>query len=302
MPCSNLSSFNPSTDIPDLSGKVILITGGTAGLGTETILQLSKHNPSRILFTGRNTTAANKVIETTKAINANLDIRFIPCDFTPLKSVQEAGKHVVATNERLDILMCNAGVMAVPKVVTKDGYEVQFGINHVAHASLIKTLLPLLLEAGQKPDSDVRIVSNSSLGFTFATTIDFDKLHSENDLGALGAFKRYGQSKLANILYTRQLAKHYPSITSVAIHPGIITTGLMTGMSSFNKHFVDVTTIGRRIDIEDGAKNQLWCATMGKEGLRNGGFYEPVGRWEGGRTRRRMRVLGMNRGSGRRGS
>ncbi|KAF2204416.1 dehydrogenase with different specificitie [Delitschia confertaspora ATCC 74209] len=257
----SVSLYNPSTDIPDLSGKVILITGGTTGLGAKTILQLASHLSERILFTGRNASAASNVIASAKAINANLSISFIFCDFTSFVSVKDAALRVPSSNYHLDVLMCNAGVMALPKAVTKEGYELQMGVNHLAHALFIKTLLPLLL-------------STAKLG---------------NDIRAMGAYKRYGRSKLANILYTQQLAIRYPSITSISIHPGVINTGLITGggMTWFNKLFIDVFTIGMHLSVEGGAKIQLWAAMARKEELVNGGFYEPVG--EVGRTTEQSR-------------
>ncbi|KAF2241544.1 dehydrogenase with different specificitie [Trematosphaeria pertusa] len=278
MPChTTFASFNPDSDIPDLSEKVILITGGTAGLGTETILQLAKHNPARIIFTGRNAAAAEAVIQSVKSTPSKTELTFIPCDFTSLDNVRDAGKEILARNTRLDILVCNAGVMALPKGLTKDGYEIQFGINHIAHALLIQTVLPLLLQTANEPNADVRIISLSSLGFTLATTIDFPLLKIEHDMGALGALKRYGQTKLANLLYAQQLAKRYPQITSVAVHPGVVNTELGRGLSAFYKYFVQIFTVGQMISVQDGAKNQLWAATTDKAQLVSGAFYEPVG-------------------------
>ena len=279
MSTTKYPDYIPSQDIPSLTNKVLLITGGTAGLGHQTILTLAPHNPSRILFTGRNTSAAKSVIESTKALNPKIDISFIQCDFTSLPSVKSAAQKVLAENDRLDILMCNAGVMAIPKGLTKDGYENQMGTNHLAHAMLIKTLLPLLLTTSKLPGSDVRIISSTSLGFQFARTISFPELKTERDMFFLGAFQRYGESKLANILYAQQLAKRYPGITSVAVHPGIVHTGLVTGLKWGLRWFTYLTTIGRTIGLEDGVKNQVWAATVPKEKgmLENGGFYIPVG-------------------------
>ncbi|KAF2269423.1 dehydrogenase with different specificitie [Lojkania enalia] len=264
-------SFNPNSDIPSLSDKVILVTGGTAGIGTETIVQLVKHNPDRIYFTGRNASSAENVIQSAKDTNPNVQVTFVACDFTSLQSVYEAGKRVTNESQRLDILICNAGVMAIPKTTTKDGYEVQFGVNHLAHALLIKTLLPLMLHTTTLSDASVRIVILSSLGFRGASTIDFPRLKSEQDMGILGPFMRYGQSKLANVLYAKALAKRYPDISSVSIHPGIIKTGM----------FQAATTFWRQISVQDGAKNSLWAATVKKEKIKNGAFYEPVGQMGG---------------------
>ncbi|KAF2273900.1 oxidoreductase [Westerdykella ornata] len=266
-----------SLQIPALTGKVILVTGGTSGLGSEIVLQLSQHNPEHILFTGRNHDGANRLIQT---INSATQTRvtFIPCDFTSLTSVKKAGDAIASAASRLDLVFCNAGVMAVPKGTTEDGYEIQFGINHLAHALLIEVLLPTLLRTAESPGSDVRIVFTTSLGFTFATTIDFPHLRSEHDMGILGALKRYGQSKLANILYARQLAEHYPSIVSVSVHPGIVKTGMASRFSTFYRYFIKLATIGRQVSVTEGSKNQLWAATTGRESIKNGQFYEPVGK------------------------
>jgi NAD(P)-dependent dehydrogenase (short-subunit alcohol dehydrogenase family) len=241
-------------------------------------VQLSKHNPQHILFTGRNQKAADSVIQAVRTAAPNVEVTFFTCDFTSLESVKTAGNAITSSVSRLDLVFCNAGVMAVPKATTKDGYEIQFGINHLAHALLVKLLLPVLVRTTEEPGSDVRIVFNTSVGFALASTIDFATLRSEQDMGALGAFKRYGQSKLANILYARQLAERYPAITTVSIHPGVINTGLVSGLSTFNRHFVSLSTIGRQVTVAEGTKNQLWAATTKKENIVNGMFYEPVGK------------------------
>ncbi|ORX92059.1 dehydrogenase with different specificitie [Clohesyomyces aquaticus] len=291
MPRPSTISFDPATDIPDLSNKVLLITGGTAGLGTETILQLSKHNPARILFTGRNTTAAENVIKSIRATNTKAELKFIQCDFSSLQSVYSAAKGILDGNTRLDILICNAGIMAMPKGLTADGYEIQFGVNHLAHALLIKTLLPLLLSTSTLADADVRIVSTTSLGAGFASTISFDKLRTEHDMSILGPWRRYGESKLANILYVQQLAKRYPVITSTAVHPGVIYTGLVDGLSTGNRWFVYATTVGSSVTLEEGAKNQVWAATGRKGDVVSGRFYEPVGKV--GRVFKGVKVVGL---------
>ncbi|KAF1994838.1 short-chain dehydrogenase/ reductase-like protein [Amniculicola lignicola CBS 123094] len=268
--------YDPSTDIPSLSSKVFLVTGGTAGLGMETVLQLAKHDPARIIFTGRNVSAADKTISAAKKVNPGLDIVFMPCDFTSLDSVYAIGKEVLKQNLRLDVLLCNAGVMAVPAAVTKDNYEIQFGINHIAHALLMKVLLPLLQRTASLPNTSVRIVSNTSLGFAGSKGIHLDKINAPGASSFIGRWFRYSDAKLANILYAQQLAKHYPEITSVAIHPGVIITGLVSSLPLFDRIFVFLTTWWQQIDESDGVKNQLWAATAG-DGVANGAFYEPVG-------------------------
>jgi NAD(P)-dependent dehydrogenase (short-subunit alcohol dehydrogenase family) len=176
--------------------------------------------------------------------------------------------------------MCNAGVMALPPQLTQDGYELQFGINHLGHALLVKLLLPTLLRTAEAPNSDVRIVFLSSIAYRIHPKggITFDALRTTQDIGKiLGSWVRYGQTKLANILYAAELARRYPNITSVSVHPGVIATGLVDNLSLFNKLLLYVTNIGRMKKPVDGACNQLWAATGNKKEIVNGEFYEPVG-------------------------
>ena len=175
--------------------------------------------------------------------------------------------------------MCNAGVMALPPGLTTDGYEIQFGTNHVGHALLVKLFLPTLLRTAEAPNSDVRIVFLTSLGFRGHPSggIVFNDLHTTQDFGVIGHWTRYGQSKLANILYPAELARRYPKITSVSVHPGVVATGLVGNLGFLNKALVYVTNIGKVKVPADGTWNQLWAATAKKGRITNGAYYVPVG-------------------------
>lgn len=276
-------NFNPEKEIPDLHGKVILITGGTAGLGYETILSLAAHHPAHIFFTGRSQTSADKLLQEVNAKHPDTKVTFVQCDQASLASVQAAAQSITSQTTRLDTLIANAGIMALPPGRTQEGYELQFGTNHVAHALLAKLLLPLL-EATAQRTSDARIIWLSSLGYGFHPRggILFPQLHTaQADIvrwsAFFGAWYRYGQSKLANLLYARAFAAHHPAITSVAVHPGTSPTGLVTGLGRAQRWFIYVTTIGQMITPEQCAWNQQWAATCAKEKLEGGKFYEPVG-------------------------
>jgi NAD(P)-dependent dehydrogenase (short-subunit alcohol dehydrogenase family) len=142
--------------------KLIILTG-TSGLGQETIMELVKHNPKQIFFTGRNAASAETVLVKTKEYFT--DVVFVPCDQTDLKSVASAAKTILEkSNDQIDAVICNAGVMAIPLGVSKDGYEIQFAINHLSHALLIRYFLPALQRA-VKERGDARIVSLTSLAF-----------------------------------------------------------------------------------------------------------------------------------------
>ncbi|KAK3676821.1 hypothetical protein LTR78_003025 [Recurvomyces mirabilis] len=281
------SDFSAATDVPSLIGKVILVTGGTAGLGRETVLSFASKQPAHIYFTGRSQPSAEKLVEEVQKKYPEAHITFVPCDLASLKSVQKAARDFLSKVDRLNIVMLNAGVMALPPGLTSDGYEIQFGTNHMGHALLVKLLTPML-EATAESGADVRLVWNTSLGYKGAADyikngIVFDKLKTPcKDLSpVLGEWMRYGQSKLANLLYARVYTKHYPSITSVSIHPGVSATGLVTSLSLFQRMFVYATNIGRMVSAEDCASNQQWAATAplgdGKREVQSGQYYEPVG-------------------------
>ncbi|KAB8207598.1 hypothetical protein BDV34DRAFT_211606 [Aspergillus parasiticus] len=270
--------FNPDNDIPDLSGKVIFITGGTAGLGAQSVAQLAKHSPARIYISGRNATNAETIIKEIAEAGSNTPVSFVECDLTSLDSVKRAADDIIAKEARLDVLMCNAGIMALPPGLTKDGYEVQFGTNHLGHTLLIRKLLPLMQRTAET-GADVRVIILTSRGYQLHPYggIIFDDLKTTQDYGFLGSWKRYGQSKLANILYTRELARRYPAITAVSVHPGVITTGLVENLGWAHRWFIYATTYNQMVTLEEGAYNQLWAATTSKDGLETGQYYMPVG-------------------------
>jgi NAD(P)-dependent dehydrogenase (short-subunit alcohol dehydrogenase family) len=177
--------------------------------------------------------------------------------------------------------MCNAGIMAHPPGVSKDGYEIQFATNHLGHAMLIKALLPTLLKTAEEPGSDVRIVSITSTGWRGHPKggVQFETLNTVQDhFPVLGKWVRYGQSKLANLVYAAELARRYPNMTCLSVHPGIFATELVGNLGTFDKAFVYVTAIGRVLPEEKGAHSQLYVAAGAKkEDLVNGGYYTPVG-------------------------
>lgn len=215
-----------------------------------------------------------------KNVSSSTTYTFIECDQTSLVSVQSAAKKFLASASRLDVLLCNAGIMGVPPELTKDGFEIQFGVNYLAHALLMKLLIPVL-ERTATEHGEARIVSLSSEGFRNPPKggIAFNTLKStQDDLGMFAKWQRYGQSKLAQVLQTRQLAKHHPSIKSICIHPGVIMTGLVNNLPLGDRIFVKALTWGQGISPEEGAYNSCWAATTeDKANCVSGGLYKPVG-------------------------
>ncbi|OKL58126.1 hypothetical protein UA08_06427 [Talaromyces atroroseus] len=278
---SKVASFLPERDIPDLSGKVILVTGGNGGLGKELILSVAKKNPKQIFMTGRNESACLRAIENIKCQVPNIlpNITFLQCDLASLSTVQSAAEHFRREAVRLDLLICCAGIMIVPPGLTKDGYEIQFGTNHLGHALLTKLLLPVLLKTAKEPNGDVRIVVFSSQGWNLHPRkgIVFDKLRTTQADLWIARYQLYGQSKLANTLYTAELARRYPQLTCVSIHPGVVMTNLVTSTTDIDQKIVKLTSSSKILTPEEGTRNALWAATTKKEAINNGAYYEPLG-------------------------
>ncbi|KAK1546533.1 short-chain dehydrogenase/reductase family Oxidoreductase [Colletotrichum paranaense] len=273
---------------------------GTAGLGKSTILALLAHNPSHIYFSGRSHASAEALIDAAASSSSSPTpppLTFVPLDQTSLPSIRAAiKKHF--THTRLDILINNAGIMAGAPGLSADGYEIQFATNHLGHAMVVRELLPVLLRTaggsgssssdggggGDDAPADVRIINLTSVGYQAHPRdgISFETLGTtQTGPPVLGQWIRYGQSKLANILFTRELARRHPSITTLAIHPGVVDTGLVTNQSRLNRLFVYLpqTIMGSSVlTPEQGCWNQVWAAAAAKKtDLVNGGFYMPVG-------------------------
>jgi NAD(P)-dependent dehydrogenase (short-subunit alcohol dehydrogenase family) len=256
---------------------------GNGGLGKQTIQYLAAHSPSRIYLAARTASKASSAIASIRAVVPDAPVEHLPLDLTSFSSIADAANTFKSKEKRLDILINNAGVMAMPYSLTKDGYEIQFGTNHVGHALLTKLLLPVLLETAKEPGADVRIINISSIGHLAAPSggIIFDQKLLEKHY----TWRRYGQAKLANILFTRELASRYPQITSVALHPGVILTDLYASLqgNAFLNFWLAVYgrlfrfLPGHFKDTAGGALTQTWAATIQKEKLQNGGLYGPVG-------------------------
>uniref|UniRef100_A0A093UR88 Putative oxidoreductase n=1 Tax=Talaromyces marneffei PM1 TaxID=1077442 RepID=A0A093UR88_TALMA len=283
-------NFNPEKEIPELDGKVIFITGGTSGLGRASVASLAKRNPAHIYFTGRNNKAAQELIHEVHTEKHSVKLTFVKMDMTSLVSVKEACKE------------CNAGVMFIPAGVSKDGFELHFAINHLAHAMIIQELMPVLQKSASQPSSDVRVLcltstawmSHPSDGITFSTLRTPQR-------GFMGSYFRYGQSKLANIVYAAELARQYPdtNIRFISVHPGAVNTHLTTSIPWNLRLFTIVFLCFLGVtfmDEDQGRLSQLWAAAGAKrDELEDGGFYMPVGRLSNDRLDKTAKSLELSK-------
>ncbi|KAL2135128.1 hypothetical protein VTI74DRAFT_9721 [Chaetomium olivicolor] len=277
--CSRKSiPFNPEKDIPALTGKVILVTGANVGLGKQAVLEYARHKPGLIWLAARSVPKANAAADEVRGQVPDAAIRVLELDLASFASIKRAAATVLSTSPRLDILMLNAGIMAAPPGLTADGYEVQFGTNHMGHALLTKLLLSLLIKTAQSaPNADVRVICLSSHGHVYLPRGGFNFASLKTNGAEMGAFPCYFQSKLANILWARQLAKEYPQLTVAAIHPGVVRTQLMQNATGSPAIIKALTRVAYRLlsSAEQGVKNQLWASVA--EGVKSGEYYSPIG-------------------------
>jgi WW domain-containing oxidoreductase len=235
----------------DLNGKTILITGCNSGLGFETMRVLA----------GRGATIIGAARTKKKAREAGAKVHgnVIPvaCELSDLDNVAACTDEIRAMNKPIDALICNAGIMALPELQQKYGLEMQFLTNHLGHFVLVKRLLDQVKEAPAG-----RIVMVSSLGHhtTVAGGINFDNLSGEK---RYVPFMFYGQSKLANLLMSNELARRLQGsrATSNAIHPGIIKTALGRNIGSLRMALTGLLSWPVSRSVEQGAATQCYVAT-----------------------------------------
>ncbi|SPO22089.1 related to Oxidoreductase, short-chain dehydrogenase [Ustilago trichophora] len=287
-----MPSFKAS-DIPDLTGRVAIVTGGNSGLGEVSCLELARQG-AKVYMASRTESKAQEAIEKIKKQVPTANIHFLQLDLTELAAVKKAADDFLSREKRLDILLNNAGVMATPYTFTKDGIELQVGTNVVGHYLFTMLLLPTLYSTSKlpdyaKPDSPtVRIVQVSSMGHLAAPSDtsfkDLEAVNKQHWPEVKGTWDRYGKSKLGNILIANELAKLLPKdarIANVSIHPGVVRTGLIRGPSeSYGKIIGGLNSLASRFFTapEDGALTQLYaCASLEVDRLDlNGAYLVPV--------------------------
>ncbi|MBX3130141.1 MAG: SDR family oxidoreductase [Polyangiaceae bacterium] len=232
----------------DLSGRTFLVTGSTAGLGLETVRVLALRG-ARVLATGRTTEKVQGAFG--EARDAVIPLA---CELAEPASVRACVSRVREMGVALDGIVCNAGIMALPRLETAHGYELQFFTNHIGHFILVTGLLEQLADRG-------RVVVLSSGAHASAPTkgIDFDNLSGQSGYSAIAA---YGQSKLANLLFARALARRLEGSrrTANALHPGVIRTKLFRHMGPADLGLALVAPIALKT-VAQGAATQVYVAT-----------------------------------------
>ena len=270
-----------TADIPDQTGRVAVITGSNTGLGYETAAALAAKG-AHVVIAVRNLDKGKDAAALIHKSSPNADVALQELDLTSLDSIRAAAEQLRATHDHIDLLINNAGVMYTPKSHTKDGFEMQFGTNHLGHFAFTGLLLDRLL-----PVAGSRVVTISSIGHRIRADIHFDDLQWEHSYNRVSA---YGQAKLANLLFTyelqRRLAPHGTTI-AVAAHPGGSNTELMRHLPGWAASVYPVIAPILQ-DASMGALPQLRAAT--DPAVLGGQYYGPDGL---GQTRGYPKVVGL---------
>ncbi len=204
-----------------MSHKIGIVTGASSGIGTETAIGLAKQG-FHVVMVGRNPQKSEAARKRVWAAVPDAKVDLLLCDFASLGAVRDLAGTILAHYDRIDVLVNNAGLFEMKRTETKDGFETTFGVNHLAPFLLTNLLLDRLIASGSS-----RIVNVASVAHRRAH-LDFTDLQSNRNYGWL---KAYSRSKLANILFTRELAKRLAgtSVTANCLHPGLVATSIARG-------------------------------------------------------------------------
>jgi retinol dehydrogenase-12 len=247
----------------DLTGKSFFVTGGNAGIGYATVTALAARG-ARVYLTSRSQAKGEAAVAAIAAETGSDQVRRLSLDLADLASVRACGQEFLALGEPLHVLINNAGV-AGRRGVTADGFELQFGVNHLGHFVLTQLLLPRLAESDQ-----ARIVSVSSDSHYAAKGIDFD-VQRQRTRSLIG-MKEYSVSKLCNVLHMQELARRLDGtgVHTYSLHPGVVASEIWNRVPSPARQIMT----RRMLTTEQGAQTSLYCATSPAVASDSGLFYD----------------------------
>jgi NAD(P)-dependent dehydrogenase (short-subunit alcohol dehydrogenase family) len=259
--------------IPDQSGRVAVVTGANSGLGLIAARELARAG-ARVVLACRNTDKGAAALRELTGEAPEADAELAALDLASLDSIRSFAQEFTKAHDGLDLLINNAGVMASPRRTTKEGFELQFGTNHLGHFALTGLLLGAL-----EGRNGARVVTVSSTAHRMGR-INFDDLHGER---RYRRWRAYGQSKLANLLFALELDRRLraagSTIKSLAAHPGYAATNLQSASPpALDRAVMAVTNRLIAQDAEVGALSLLYAAT--EPGLEGGTYVGPGGRGE----------------------
>ena len=236
-----------------LKGKTVVITGANTGIGKETAVDLAARG-ARVIIGCRNLEKGKEAMKEIQERSGNQNVFLEKLDLASLESVRSFADKILNSESRLDILINNAGVGACPYQKTEDGFEIHFGVNHLGHF-----LLTLLLLDRIKRCQPSRVINVTANGHRFVSgKIKFDDIHHEKSYSSWGA---YFHSKLANLLFTRELSKRLEGthVTVNAVHPGVVVTEIGRHSIVSRKFFYPLFLYFAKTPLQ-GAQTTIHCA------------------------------------------
>jgi len=261
-------------EIPDLSGRTAVVTGANGGLGLETARALAAAG-AEVVLAARNQQRAAEAMESIGASAPGASLARVELDLGSLESVRRAAGEILGSRERIDVLVNNAGVMGIPEQKTVDGFEMQFGVDHLGHFALTVLLMPALLRSDA-----ARIVTVTSTAHHMGRAVDPKNPHLH---GRYRPWRAYGQAKLANLHFGlglhRLLDQAGAPAASLVAHPGLSNTELQavsvkeTG-GGLSQRFFLMAARSVGMSPAEGALSQLRAAT--DPGAKSGEFYGPL--------------------------
>ncbi|MCJ1376985.1 hypothetical protein MMC17_000075 [Xylographa soralifera] len=277
-------TFHPDS-LPNLAGKVYIVTGGNSGIGYYTVARLAQHG-AHVYMCVRSRTKGSAAIAGIKSVYPQAHISLLEIDHLSLSTVVSAATFFLSKETVLHGLVNNAGIMATPFEMTNDGHEAQWQTNYLAHWVFTSHVLPLMLSTSETlPSGSVRIVNLSSAGHFSAPKggINFTDPSLPNSSG----MARYGQSKLANVLHAKSLNKLYgpgsPSskagkgeIWTAAVHPGLVETQLSARAETpmaWKMMIAVAGAVGLKADADMGSWTSAFCAASPKMRKEQSGTY-----------------------------
>lgn len=247
--------------MPDLAGQTYLVTGGNAGIGYATALDLARRG-GRVHIACRSAAKGEAAVAAIAQATGSDQVQLVRLDLADLASVREGAAAFVALSEPLHVLINNAGV-AGRRGTTADGFELQFGVNHLGHFALTMALLPLLRQSEQ-----ARIVTVASDSHYQAKGIPFENLRSSTK--SLSGMREYAVSKLCNVLFSAELSRREPGIATYSLHPGVVASEIWSRIPWPARQLMT----RRMLTIEQGARTSLYCATSPEAAQETGKYYD----------------------------
>ena len=263
-----------ATDIPDQRGRTAVVTGANGGLGLETARELARKG-AHVVMAARNQQKAQDALSDIRADVPDASLELVTLDLASQASVRAAAEQILGAHDRVDLLVNNAGVMGIPERRTVDGFEMQFGVDHLGHWALTALVLPALLST-----PGARVVTVTSTAHHIGRAVDRANPHLE---GRYRPWRAYGQAKLANFHFGLGLQCEFVragvSAGSLIAHPGLSNTDLQavsvreTGGGA-SQRFFHVLAVGTGMSPSQGALSQLRAAT--DPHAKGGEFYGPL--------------------------